>query len=428
MRLESALFSSSTGLAAHGEAMAVIGDNVSNANTVGFKAGDVQFSDLLAEGSEEQTSGAYRSAGNGVAVSQVRQVHTGGTLESTGRVLDLAIDGNGYFAVGDPENPTYTRAGSLIVDENGFLAMASGANVLGFAPAAPGAEEGAERPLGLIDMNNIPLGGRPSTNVALSGNLGVEKPITQVPADPQTFNEIAQAASFVSTFVAYDSLGATHSINVAFFKTGANQWQAQAYIDGGEVGGEAGAPVAIGDAATLEFDNTGVIIPANAAAAVINAAPAYANGAAAGNFAIDLSQFTQYAGGTLTTGIVNDGEGSGDIVDFNIDSGGQIFARLSSGTLAPLGTLALANFNNDEGLSRVGSSLFNETAKSGEAQFGEAGINGFGTVRSGALELSNVDIADQFVNLVVYQRGYSASSRVFSSAGEMLKDTISMIG
>lgn len=401
--------------------MPVIGDNVSNANTVAYKAGEVQFSDLLAEGAGGHNSSARPVSGSGLEVSQVRQNHGAGAVEVTGRSLDVAIDGEGFFVVGDATDPTYTRAGSFIIDEAGLLSTAGGQNILGFSST-----DSAN--LATIDMLSLNVSGTPSSLINIAGNLGSQIPTTTPPDSPATFQEVGANASFVSSAQAFDSLGVGHDVTVAFYKTDANTWLARAYLDGGEItGGTEGIPVQLGADATLSFDTSGVILEASQAAAQISATPSYANGAAQGDFTIDLSDFTQFGGTSITSTITQDGQGTGDIADYEITPQGEIYAQLSSGARQLLGVLGMANFNNEEGLLRVGGSLYVDSEKSGDAVIGTAGAAGVGELEGGALELSNVDLADQFVDLVIYQRGYSASSQIFSTTGDIIRDTINLI-
>lgn len=416
MRLESALFSSTHGLNAHGDAMAVVGDNVSNANTTAYKASEARFSEILSEGFEGSKSDASPVSGNGVEVSAVHQDTAPGVIEFTNRPLDTAIDGDGYFLVGDPEAPSYSRNGNFIVDENGLLSMADGTNVLGFT--------GTGTEIGTLDMVNIATAGTVSSEITINGNLNATDDVTEVPDAPATFSEIGQAANFVTSVTAYDSLGSGHDISLAFFKTEANTWTAQAYIDGGEVGGVEGVPVQVGANTVLNFGPNGQLAEANA---VVTGTPAYGNGAEAGNFTIDLNSFTQFSGISLTSAINQDGEGAGSIAEYEVRQDGSIFALLTSGSEALVGRLPLADFNNPQGLARSSGGIYSETNASGEATIGDAGGNGFGQIQGGSLERSNVDLANEFTDIVIYQRGYQASSQVFSTTGDMLRDTINLI-
>jgi len=418
MRLESALFSSSEGLNAHGQAISVVGDNIANSNTVGYKASRVEFGELLSEGSEGRNSTAGDNVGNGVKVEQVRQIHDVGAVEFTGKPLDVAIAGQGFFVVGDPAAPEFARGGNFSIDSDGLLATASGKPVLGF--------DGEGNQLGVIDMVDLELGGEATVEGAISGNLNSQSPITdEVPNNPASFNELNDQSSFVSTVQVFDSLGVSHTLTVAFSKTEANTWTAQGYVDGATVGQDAGIPVQVTDNLELNFEGDGSL-PENAEALLI-ADIAFEGGANPGQMSIDLSGFSQFAGGSVLNSYQQDGQGAGAIENYEIRSDGSIFALLGGGSQALIGRLPLAHFDNPEGLDRTGSGLFVQTEASGEAIVDIAGTGARGILEGGALESSTVDQAKEFVDLVLYQRGYQASSRIFSAAGDMLRDTIQLV-
>ncbi|MCO6429969.1 MAG: flagellar hook protein FlgE [Deltaproteobacteria bacterium] len=419
MRLESALYTSREGLSAHGQALGVIGDNIANANTVAYKASRPEFADLLSEGTEGRSSYAIVGGGSGVQVERIRVLHEAGVSEFTGRALDVAITGEGFFMVGNSEAPTYTRAGNFQLNAEGVLTTSDGLPVLGF--------QGEGTTVGELDMDAINLAGNASATVTLSGNLDATSAVTAAPANPATFREVAAAASFTNGATVYDSLGQEHNITLAFFRTGNNTWTAQAYIDGADVGGEAGVPVQVGQDLNLTFNAFGQMEEADQANAIITAAPAYANGAAAGNFAINLSGFSQYAQTSQISSITQDGQGAGEISGYEFGSDGSVLAVLSSGSRVLVGTLALRNFTNLEGLTRVGNNNYITTAEAGELDPGTPGTNGLGTIEGGALERSSVDIANQFVDLIVYQRGYQASSQTLGVASTLLRDTLGLI-
>jgi len=422
MRLETAMLAGREGITAHGQAISVIGDNIANANTTGFKTSRVEFSDLLGD---VHASGAENpgmaSSGSGVAVSRIRQIHDTGVIEPTGRSLDVGIAGNGFFILGDPNAPTFTRAGNFLINEAGNLASASGQEVLGLV--------GDGATLTPLNMLNISTAGTPTSAAALYGNLDSTAPVSPViPANPATFTEINANATFVMpNLTVYDSLGGSHNVSVAFFKTDVNTFTAQAYMDGGEVGGTPGAPVQLGANATMTFSPTGRIEDANKAAASITAAPAYGGGAAAGNFTIDLSGFTQVATTSQLSSVTQDGEGTGDVVDYEIGPDGVISAVLGSGRNVAIGRIQLASFPNVDGLNRVGNGGFEAGELAGDMTAGVPGSSGYGTLQGKTLERSTVDISDQFVNLVVYQRGYQANSQALNTANELIRDTISLM-
>lgn len=420
MRIESALYSSREGLNAHGQAISVVGDNISNSNTVGYKSSRVEFSDLLAEGGDGRASSAEPVGGNGVAVTQVRQLHETGVVEFTGRSLDVAIAGNGFFVVGDPSSPNYTRAGNFSVDENGLLINSGGKHVLGYA-------EGTTT-LSTIDVQNLDLTGEATTEASVIGNLRTGEDLSDaVPTNPATYQEVNQYATFTSSITVYDNLGVSHDVTLAYFKTDTNTFTVQAYMNGEDVGAEEGAPIQIGQNATLNFATDGMIAEANAAAAMITATPAYSNGADAGNFVIDLSGYTQFGGSTVVSSINQNGEGAGNIKDYEFRADGGLYALLDSGASVLVANVPLASFPNVDGLQRSGNALFSPSDKAGTPTLGLSGTGNLGTTQGASLERSTVDVASEFVELVVYQRGYQASSQTLNAANELIKNTISLV-
>ncbi len=414
MRLESSLYSSRSGLTAQGQAISVVGDNISNANTTGFRRSRSEFADIVAGGKDSIASGA------GVALSEVRTIHETGVIEFTGRNLDVGIGGDGFFIVNNGERDMYTRAGNFALDREGYLVDADGNQVQGYAPGTT--------TLGDINLLSVASGGTATTEVTLTGNLGSTSDITAIPAAPATFTELSQAANFTNVVEAVDSLGNEHSIYIEFFKTATNTWTAQAYVDGGEVGGTAGQPVQVGSPATLNFSSAGSIDDANKAAAILNVNPvAYSNGAAAGSFTVNLGGFTQYGQTSIVNSVVDNGIAAGDITGYEFSKTGEVYANLSSGQNILLGTLVLADFANLDGLERTGRSGFVQGETTGERILHTPGAGGLGKLDPGGLERSTVDIADQFVELVLFQRAYQASSQTLNAANDLLRETIALI-
>jgi len=216
-------------------------------------------------------------------------------------------------------------------------------------------------------------------------------------------------------------------VNVALFKTGVNQWTARAYVDGGDVGGTAGVPTQVGGDAQLKFGADGVIAAADKAGASITANPAYGNGAAAGNFTIDLSSFTQYAAPSQLMSVDQNGKGSGQIKSYEIAKNGDLYALLDSGDRSFIGSLVLATFPNESALDRSGSGTFITSTNSGTPTIQKAGLGPSGTIEGAALERSTVDISSQFIDLILYQRGYQANSQTLSATNDLLRDTIQLI-
>ena len=418
MRLDTALFAGASGIQAHGQAIAVVSNNISNANTTAYKESRVEFSELLPKSQDGGSSIATPESGSGTKISEVHEIFTGGVLEGTGRSLDAGVDGEGFFMVGDPANPLLTRAGNFSLDKTGNLVTADGSQVLGLPVGST--------TLGALNLYNLNLTASATTAGSAAGNLDASLPVATIPANPASFREINENASFLQTFSVYDSLGAARDISVAFYKTGNGAFSAQAYIDGAEVGGTAGTPVKVGNAATLNFSDKGIQDNPGTAATIVGT-PAFNNGAAAGNFTIDLSKFTQYASPSSISNYTKDGQGAGNIKGYEIRSNGEIHAQLDSGSSKLIGTLQLASYPNKDALERIGSNLYRPLADAGTATIGNPGSGPLGTTRGQTLEQSTVDLATQFTNVILLQRGYQANAQMVSKTAEMLQQTIALI-
>ncbi|MCB0318654.1 MAG: flagellar hook-basal body complex protein, partial [Bdellovibrionales bacterium] len=328
------------------------------------------------------------------------------------------IGGNGFFMLGDPTNPSFSRAGNFAIDESGLLVNSNGLPVLG---VPTGGTELSTLNIAAVDVN-----GAATTAVTHIGNLDSRAEITTPPTSPGSFNELASAASFSTTAEVFDSLGDSHTIQIMYFKTGTNTYEARAFIDSGDTGGTAGVPQQLGTA-TLSFGENGEILEANQAAAQMTVNPAYSNGAAAGNFTINLSGFSQFASGSAITSTAQDGQGTGNIINYEVSSDGVISAVLDNGNREPVGTIQLATFNNLDALQRAGNNTFTLANGAGDRIQGNPGADGFGVIEGGSLERSTVDISTEFVNLVVFQRGYQANSQALNAVTGLLRETIALI-
>lgn len=411
MRIESAMYASKEGLDAHGQAISVIGDNIANAETVGYKSSRAEFSDILMASANTPETIPY--TGSGSTLQRVRPIQESGIIEDTGRTLDMAVDGKGFFMVGDAAAPKYSRAGNFQISSDGFLETGGGDQVLGFT--------GTATALGPIDMVHVNVSGAATTAVQVSGNVSSTAEETIVPQAPANFRELGAAASYTAAFDVYDSLGAAHSVALYYFKTGMGAWTAQAYVDDAATGGTAGTPRLIGQT-TLAFDSAGQIT----GAAAMNAQVTF-QGAAASNFTVDLTKMTQYASQSGLSNVTRDGQTAGSIQGYSIKQDGTIVADLGGGSMVTVGKIQLGTVQNVDGLDRAGSTLFSATTRSGTASSGNPGENGFGKIRGGALERSTVDIAKEFVSLVLVQRGYQANAQVLNSTNDLLKEAIGML-
>lgn len=421
MRLETAVLSSIQGINAHGLAIAVIGDNLANVNTTAGKSSRPEFSSLLSEGFDGSSTSAEPSTGSGVRVSDIRVVQELGPIEDTGRALDVAVDGPGFFIIGDETNRLYSRAGDFSINEEGILVNSKGLAVQGFAPGGTTLQN--------LNLLNVNISATATTTLAIAGNIDARLPTTTAPTTaPATFSELYSNASYSSVVSPTDSLGQKHSVSLVYYKTGAGTFTVQAYIDGADVGGTAGVPTKLGSDATLTFNTSGGIDAANQAAATLSLNPAYSNGAAAGNFTINLASFTSTASPSAPKTLVDNGKSVGSVNEFQVEPDGEILAVLDNGQNVSIGTIALAKFPNVDGLEKAGDNMMRTTTTTGDPTVSAAGSGGTGALRGFALERSTVDIATEFSEMILFQRGYQANSQALKSASDLMQQTLALIG
>lgn len=423
-RLLTGIYAGRESLITHGTGLSVVSDNIANGSTTAFKSTRMEFGELLTE-SAGSLYGAPESTGNGVKVDAQTTFHSiQGALEFTGRELDVAIQGRGYFVLGQGTDTKYSRAGNFVADIDGNIQAQSGESVLGFT---------AESPDVPVPLSLQAAGGdaEATTDISITGNLAADDPLVDadaLAAGFDNFNDLNLNTQFRSSIQVVDSLGTQQDVSLHYFHTGpANPgepltWQVQAYVDSEQVGGEAGTPSLIGTA-TLTFDGQGNL--QNPDAATLNLQNvAWANGSAPGNVAIALGNFTGFSGSSSISGINSNGVVSGDVETIRFESNGTVTAILTNGEETPIGQLAIATFANPNGLERSGNNNFLETPDSGTADIGTAQSDGRGVVNGGALESSIVDPANEFITMIRYQRGYQASSSVVQTLSEILNQTI----
>lgn len=423
MGLETAIYTSKEGLVSHGLAMAVVGDNLANVNTVGFKASRAQFATLIGEGIDGRDSDAQPDgSGNGVKISQVSQIQELGTIESTSRSLDAAIDGSGFFVVGDTSTPLLTRAGDLVINRAGFLSNSDGLNILGYGPT-----DTTFSTLTTLDMLSVTVDAVPSTEQALVGNLDSTSAVTTPPTNPESFSDLSGAAKFSATSEVIDSLGESHTVSYYFFKTANNTWTVQGFIDAGEVGGTAGVPQQVGDDLTLNFTSTGGIETAAQADATMTLAPTFSNGADTGSVTVSFGQFRQQAAPFSISAITDNGTGVGTIQGYSLEGDGRVVADLSNGETVTIGYVALATVPNQDALEKVGNNLLFINSDAGDPTYNIPGTDGRGSLKGASLERSTVDVATQFTDMILFQRGYQGNAQMMTSANELIQQTINLM-
>jgi flagellar hook protein FlgE len=438
------LFSGRAGLASHGLAISVVGDNLSNASTIGYKASRAEFADMVSAGQPSE-----RLTGSGSQIQSIVALQEQGTLEFTNRTLDVAIEGQGYFTVDAKGSNVYTRSGNFRVDEDGFLVTQQGDNVLGFRTSGTGGLESLN--VTSILQDNVTTG-----EVQITGNLdaaaaptAISATVNSIPTaqnvadgtttpattDP-TFADINAEADFSTVVNVFDSLGEEHNISLFFFKTSATapQYTVKAYgasedIDSGS--GISGYPrlLTSADGSTtqvdLSFDSNGAISLTSDTELTVDVP--WNNGSSEQQINFDLAKFTQFSANSSVTAVTQDGQGVGNVTSLNIGSDGEIFAVLDTAQTATIGHLALTNFFNPEGLRRIGENYLQETNSSGEPIVGKPDSGRLGSLQAGSLELSTVDIANEFVKLVTLQRAFQANSRMVTTVNSLLQEIIQLV-
>jgi flagellar hook protein FlgE len=433
MALTGALFSGVSGISTNGNNMNIIGDNIANANTVGFKSSRAIFSDLLSA----EIGGTKVGTGSRLAGSN--RLFTQGGLETTNSPTDLAIQGRGFFILKDAQGGSfYSRAGQFNVDENGVLVDPQGLKIQGTK-----LDSKVNPTSGLTDVainNKQLLAPTATTSISLAANLDATAtiPATAFPADAVGTEDITAnwfaASNFSTVVTVFDSLGQAHDLTTFFRKTAtANEWDYRVVANAGEVsGGTAGKLRQVSAAGgKLAFNSDGTldtVAPTNTSITQIGAIT-WTNGSSAQTITtanLTFTGTTQYALSSSTNSLSQNGTQSGILTGISIDKDGIVNGLFSSGRSQPLSRIALADFTNAEGLNHVGNSLFTESSDSGVVLFGNPGNGGFGNVLSGSLELSTVDLASEFVRMVTTQRGFQASSRTITVTDSLLEEVANL--
>ena len=382
------LYSGISGLRSHQTMLDVTANNIANVNTVAFKASATQFEDTLSQltkgaSSPQATTGGTNPAqiGLGVKVAGISTNFAQGSTQSTGRALDVMISGDGFFVTSSGGQTAYTRAGALDFDPQGRLVTPDGAIVQGWSAVDGVIDSGG--PVGNVTLpKNAVSPAIATTTAKVGGNL---------PGDAATGTVLTRDTTV------YDASGNAAQLSLTFTKTAAG-WDAS-YSDGG-------TPPTV-TTTSMAFTNGKLTSGTSITAAGV---------------AIDLSGTTGYAG--LTTASITDqnGRDAGTLQTFTLSPDGTLVGSFSNGASQAIGQVALATFVNPSGLQKAGSSSYTATFNSGTAQLGIAGQSGMGSLTSGALEMSNVDLSQEFTNLIVAQRGFQANARIITTSDEVLQE------
>jgi flagellar hook protein FlgE len=395
-----------SGLTASNTALDITSNNIANANTVGFKDSQAEFADVYASGAVNLNSS---TSGEGVRIVTAAQQFTQGNISSSAGALDLAISGNGFFTVNSPNGPEYTRNGQFSEDSNGNVVTDTGQFLQVYPPLATGGfNTGALSNLNLNTAQSAPVA-TTTGNVILNLPSNATVP-TQAPFDPTNSATYTQSTSTT----VYDSLGNSYPATFYFSQTATpGLWNVNMTVNGTQVGG----------AQTLTFSNTGAVTaPPNGNVTFAGFNPT--DGAQPMSMAFNFGQTTQYGTQFGVTSITQNGYTTGQLSTVSIDPTGIVSAVYTNGRSTQLGQLAIANFPNEQGLQQLGNTNWAQTFSSGTVVQGTAGSAGFGSIQSGSLESSNVDLTTELVNMITEQRAFQANAQVITTADQMSQTVI----
>ena len=393
-----------SGLNAAAKNLDVIGNNVSNANTVGFKQSQAQFADVYAN---SLTGAGGSQVGIGVKVSEVAQQFTQGNITATNNPLDIAVNGGGFFRMDNGGEVTYQRNGQFQLDRMGFIVNPTGAKLTGYVANASGVlSTGAPAPLSINTSDLVP-----NVTTTVNAVLNLDSRSTVPVAafnqnDPTTFNN--------STAVSvYDSLGNPHTLQTYFVKSGPGAWDAYASMDGGPAF----------TAGSLAFNTSGAL---TAGSPITIAPQLVTTGASPLGFSIDLTGTTQFGSSFSVNTLNQDGYTSGRLAGFNIGADGMVLGRYTNGQAAVLGQVVLANFSNPNGLQQLGNNMWAESSESGTPLVGAPDSGNLGVLQSSAVEDSNVDLTAELVNMITAQRVYQANAQTIKAQDAVLQTLVNL--
>ncbi len=398
-----------SGMNAATQDLNVTSHNIANSNTAGFKQSRAEFADLFPVSTYGLSGNAV---GAGVKLATVAQQFGQGNVEFSGRALDLAISGEGFFTLSDRGATVYSRAGNFGADDEGYVVNPAGHRLQVFPPNASGTGFDTGR-LGDLQLATGDAPPRASSRVGIGTNLPANADVPAVSpfdaADPDSWNQ-------TTSLTVYDSLGAAHTQTLHFVKTAnPNEWQVHTSIDGQPVG----APT------TLQYSDTGTLASPSPATVALDAFDP-GNGAAPMQISLDMGGSSQYGDRFSVSSLSQDGHATGRLTGIEVTGEGVVQARYTNGVSTPLGQVAMTNFANPQGLQSIGDNAWAQTASSGDPRVGTAGSSEFGLVQGGALEASNVDLTEQLVNMITAQRNFQANAQMISTQDQVTQTVINI--
>lgn len=417
MSLNAMMSTGVSGMTAFSTRLAAISDNVANSATVGYKRSDAEFSTLvIGDGAAGFNPGG--------TLAQVRRMNgEQGALTKSGSSTDLAVNGSGFFAVADASGqPFLTRAGAFRLDNAGELVNAAGFRLLGYPLDSAAASGVTNSFTGLVPVNvgGRTLEARPSRTGELTVNLPASSTIID-PADLPSANTAGATVTSKSSLVAYDTLGAAKTLDIYWSKTAADTWEVAVYdradADPAAVFPYGSAPLTT---QTLTFDPSSGRLDPSSPSSISLTVPG------GKDLAIDLSGTTQLATGFSVLGSKIDGNAPSAIEGVTVLPNGQISGLFADGSTMPLYRVPLATVPSPENLIAQSGNVYSVGPQSGELLIAEAGVAGLGSITSGALESSNVDLSEELTAMIESQRNYTANSKVFQTGAELLEILVNL--
>jgi flagellar hook protein FlgE len=403
-----------SGLQASSSELDVIGNNLANLNTDGYKDQTLSFGDIFSQMQGTSGNGDPIQIGSGVQIESTSSNLTNGSVDSTGIASNMALQGNGYFVVSQDGVTSYTRSGDFSVNSSGQLTTADGQLVMGF-PAVNGAvsTSGVLAPISVNSNGTVPAAATSSFQV-----------------DANLDSAATVGTTFSTPLTVYDSLGTSQTLNIQYTNTGTNTWNYSVTLPGSATGSAAATTTVA--AGTLSFDSSGQLTSPTGTVPAINIT-GLTDGAANMSLTWNLNDasgtptITQQNSASATTTTTQNGFAVGTLTGYSVLSDGVVQGQYSNGQTLSLGQVAVANFANPQGLTQGADGSEQATSASGAAVVGQAGVGGNGTITGGAVEESNVDLSTEFANMIVAQQSYDANAKVLTTLDQVEQSTIQMV-
>lgn len=427
MGILGSMFTGVSGLATNGLALSIIGDNIANTNTSGFKGSRAVFADVLSQAS---TGGSAMQIGRGSQMLGVQQLFTQGTFETTANPLDMGIDGDGFFVIKEYQGGTfYTRAGQYLLNKEGFMVSPQGLRLQGYLYNDAGNPTGA-----IGDINVATVNSNPNSTDTMNIQVNLDSRST-VPTAAWSVSPTTGAApgsyNFQTNITIYDSLGNAHPVGVYFRRTPTpGQWQARIVADTGLSGSPNYVEVG-GSPITVTFDTSGQLTsPLTATPITFPWVPGW--GAVTPQsvnifFGYAGNNSTQYGSPSTTIFQTQDGWTSGSLRALTVGQDGILSGVFTNGQVKNIAQVTIAKFTNPAGLTKMGRNMFAESSDSGQPAVGSPGTSGRGKILANSLEMSNIDLADEFVKMIAAQRGFQANTRVITTSDGLLGEVMNIV-